>query len=149
MTQWFKCGFILFFFQAVSKKSAALGLKALANRVQALRSLLRAFTAIPLLPPHLLDRGFRALVQESIRRNLFQLLLPFMYYFMKTWLLGWRRDTVSVFEQADRTNNAGESANRMLRRRTGPHHPSLWKFMSKYLLQDITYDLTVKGILCR
>lgn len=116
------------------KKAGSLGIKRLMNKHRRVRTTVRCLLAIPLLRRDLMLRGFATVVNLANRLRILPALVLFFKYYIKTWLIGWRRKTLSVFKQTHRTNNATESANFMLRKLTGPHHPSLWRFLSKFCL---------------
>ena len=85
------------------------------------KSLVRASLAIPLLPQRLMARGFRTLIAEAARRGILGPLEPFFNYFIDTWFSARFFRSLSVFGLKHRTNNCSESANRMLRAKTGVH----------------------------
>ena len=122
------------FVQAIIKKMKKLKLTRLLREDRRARSLLRSFLAIPLLPHNMMHRAFFILVRLAFNQGLLYALLSFLSYFWTTWMTGFRYHTLSVYGQYNRTNNACEAANCMLRRLTGPHHPSLWHFLSKFLI---------------
>lgn len=120
-----------FFPQAILKKAKELGLTAFSRRNLRNRSLLRSFLGIPLLPQHMIVRGFATLVTEAQRLGVLVELGGFITYFMKTWLTQPYFQTLSVFRLKHRTNNLCESCNKLLRSKTGAHKPGLWHFLSK------------------
>lgn len=122
---------LLFLFQAVLRKVKELGLRALLLNDLILRSIVRSILALPLLPAALIDRGLQTLIVEATRGGYFLVLQPLFNYWIDTW--GRQRffQFLSVFGVAHRTNNVCESANRLLRSKTGAHRPGLWHFLCK------------------
>lgn len=123
---------LLLLSQAVLKKIRKLGLTNLMENNRQVRSLLRSFLSLPLMPHDMMHRGLFVLIKIAMRLGHFDALVPFLSYFMKTWMVGFRYETLSVFHQANRTNNASEAAQRNLRKETGPHHPNIWQFISEF-----------------
>lgn len=118
--------------QADLKNVRRLGLTNLMATDRHVRSLLRCFLSIPLLPHDMMHRGLIILIRRALRLAQFDALVPFLMYYIKTWMVGYRYETLSVFHQANRTNNGSETAQRNLRKETGPHHPNIWQFISEF-----------------
>ncbi|XP_034252579.1 uncharacterized protein LOC117652054 [Thrips palmi] len=116
--------------RAVLLKARALGLTQLMRDNRVLRSLVRASLALPLLPAGLIDRGLRTLILEAQRSGHFPVLEPFFTYWVETWGNPRFFRYLSVYGLKHRTNNVAESANRLLRSKTGAHRPGLWHFLS-------------------
>ncbi len=102
-----------------------------------LNSLVRSLLGIPLLPGNLMLRGFDTLVREARQRNLFAILDPLFTYYANFWFSPAVFQSLSVYGLKHRTNNIAESANRLLRSRTGAHRPGLWHFLCKSLVFSI------------
>ena len=117
--------------QAVSKMVRELGLTAYLRESRIAKSLVRSALAIPLLPQRLMARGFQTLIAEANRRGLFGPLEPFFNYMTETWFSMPFLQSLSVYGLKHRTNNCAESANRLLRSKTGAHKPSVWHFLCK------------------
>ncbi|KAK3920809.1 Cilia- and flagella-associated protein 54 [Frankliniella fusca] len=87
--------------------------------------------ALPLLPHHLLQRGFNAVVTLASQLGpLSYLISTFLNYIQREWLNHSNRgQTMSVSGSCFRTNNASESNNRRMKRRIGVHHPNIYQFI--------------------
>lgn len=114
------------------KKAREMGLVPLMTANMELRKLIRSFCAIPLLPQNLIQRGVESLMRTAQRRGFLPLLNEFFTYFIDTWIAGPFFESLSVYNQPHRTNNVAESANKMLRKKTGVHRPGLWHFIGKH-----------------
>lgn len=117
--------------QAVLRKVRKLGLSRLLRNNRRVRSVVRSFLGIPLLPHHMMHHGLFVLIRRAMRLGSLDALVPFLSYYIDTWMVGFRYETLSVYSEDNRTNNASEAAQRILRRETGPHHPNIWHFISK------------------
>ncbi len=127
------CLTIHFLYQNVGKKSKKHGLtKQLLSHEPELRSIVRSFNAIPLLPHEEMHHGVMVLIRRAMRANVIHHLFGFLAYFIRTWMIGQNYEILSVYNQGHRTNNACEAANRILRLETGPHHPNVWNSIRKF-----------------
>ena len=92
-------------------------------------SIIRSCCALPLLEQNMIEEGLLSLVLEAIAEGLFEYLADYFIYIYDTWIRSHRFQSLSVFLAPFRTNNASESANRMLRIRTRVHRPNVATFM--------------------
>lgn len=118
--------------QALFKKATELGFRALLQLHLRIPSILRSCCAIALLPKELMIFALLSLALEAQQEGILHLMQPIFTYLRDVWFTGWRLHKVSVFLSAHRTNNVAESVNKMLQKRTGIHHPSLWTFIGMY-----------------
>ncbi|KAK3921776.1 UDP-N-acetylglucosamine--N-acetylmuramyl-(pentapeptide) pyrophosphoryl-undecaprenol N-acetylglucosamine transferase 1 [Frankliniella fusca] len=96
----------------------------------------RLCCSLPLLPQHLIQRGFNLIAvtaMENINAFLFIcIVVPYLEYIQHDWLHHANRgQTLSVCGSEHRTNNASESNNRRMKRSFGVHHPNIYHFIRK------------------
>ncbi|KAJ1528957.1 hypothetical protein ONE63_007325 [Megalurothrips usitatus] len=116
--------------RAVLRKVKELRLRPHMQQNRNLRSIIRSMLALPLLPTNLIIRGYRTLMVEAQRTGLLGLLNELFQYWTDTWAAPHVFQSLSVYGLRHRTNNVCESANRLLRSKTGAHRPGLWHFLS-------------------
>ncbi|KAK3923462.1 Cyclomaltodextrinase, partial [Frankliniella fusca] len=87
--------------------------------------------ALPLLPTHLLQRGFNVIAGQALQLGpYFTFISSFLSYVQREWLNHSNRgQTLSVCGSNFRTNNASESNNRRMKRKIGVHHPNIYHFI--------------------
>lgn len=117
--------------QAILRKAGELGLIPHMRQDRQLKTLIRSFCAIPLLPQNLIERGVRILMAQAHQRGFLPLLNDFLHYYIDTFMTMPFFGSLSVFEQPHRTNNVAESCNKLLRKKTGAHRPRLWHFVGR------------------
>lgn len=80
-----------------------LGLQPLVRDEEEVSSIIRASTALPLLPAEEIEEGLNDLGYEALQRGWMQHLRPFFNYMDTEWMP--KVEVLSVFKAAHRTNN--------------------------------------------
>ncbi|XP_018493709.1 uncharacterized protein LOC100899261 [Galendromus occidentalis] len=113
--------------QSLLKKAKSLGLGGGILKPGAILSNFLAFTALPLLPPELINPTFEALAARAM--DLHVGFPPFLEYVASHWLRTIGPHDLSVFGLQQRTNNDVEANNGKLLRRAGRNGP-VWKLLA-------------------
>lgn len=82
------------------------------------------------MPKHLIVQGVNELWAEVEASAWAAVLKPLFDYFHSEWVP--RLEELSVYGQAERTNNCSESDNHMLANEIPQNHPNIWHMISKY-----------------
>lgn len=99
--------------------------------IEPVRRIVHLTMAVPLLPENLISTGFLLVVREAIREGnyIYAMVRPYLQDIQRIWIRSARqRRRICVHGSAQRTNNACESHNRMLRNLLTPH-PNIFIFI--------------------
>ncbi|KAK3910410.1 Tryptophan 2,3-dioxygenase, partial [Frankliniella fusca] len=121
--------------RAFVRKVKKLKLLRFRNELPTLLDYVRKATAISLLPRQFFAPGLAVLRAGSLEEDqlLAYLLRPFFQCVEDKWINNRNRNRwMSLFNSEYRTNNACETVNRMLRRKTGAYRPNVFLFIQAW-----------------
>ena len=116
-------------FQAVGGKARQLKMTRIIKRSTVVRRLVRWLCVLPLLPQHLIKKGFLVTGRDTIKRGVARKMIALLKYWVRTWLP--KVHVLSVSGCSDRTSNGCECDNRMLQDAVYQKRPSVWDFQGK------------------
>lgn len=111
-----------------------LGLIGFMRNIPAVRRIVRLTMALPLLPERFIRTGMLTVVHEARDEGpyVYGLVSDFLHYVYRNWVRPQRRlQRMCVYGSHQRTNNANECHNHILRRTLGLH-PDTYRFIRKY-----------------
>lgn len=121
--------------RAFVRKAKKLQILRFRNDLPTLLDYIRKATAISLLPRQFFLPALEVLRAAALQedRLLAYVLRPFFEYVQTRWINNpYRNNWMSLFNADFRTNNACETTNRMLRRKTGAFRPNVFLFIQAW-----------------
>ncbi|XP_044014013.1 uncharacterized protein LOC122856408 [Aphidius gifuensis] len=89
----------------------------------------RKILCLPLLPRNEIQQAYNFLIRNA-PVDVLRFFEDLVQYYPRTWLTQDRLTRLSVYQQADKTNNPIESYHRVIHTLFGPH-PKIWQFTAK------------------
>ncbi|KAJ1519031.1 hypothetical protein ONE63_011362 [Megalurothrips usitatus] len=130
-------GCLIHFVRCLKNKAKKLKLTRFLRRTPLASRIVRCCNALPLLPADNIRTGLLTVVRAAKQYGVFRRLKGFLKYVKDVWAS--KPDVLSVFEEANRTNNVAESWNRTLRLAVKVKRPNIWIFLDALVrLEDRT-----------
>lgn len=106
------------------------------RQIPEVRRIVRLTFGLGLLPEDLIVRGYMTILRHARDEGnyLYRMVHPFLVYVWTYWVSRQRtRCRMCVFGSQQRTNNACECHNRVLRQTVGTH-PNIYAFIRKFMI---------------